>query len=120
MNIASMAAFGPMAYSATYGASKAFVLSFSEAIAAELRGTGVQVLCVCPGFTRTEFQEKAHIDASAVPGFFWMSAEDVADQAVRAVGRNTVLGNGVMNSLPTRAVGFMPPSLVAPATPAFM
>src|SRR5437879_1896729 len=91
MNIASMAAFGPMAYSATYGATKAFVLSFSEAIAAELRGTGVQVLCVCPGFTRTEFQEKAHIDASAVPGFFWMSAEEVADQAVGALGRDTVL-----------------------------
>jgi uncharacterized protein len=120
MNVASMAAFGPMAYSATYGATKAFVLSFSEAIAAELRGTGVQVLCVCPGFTRTEFQEKAHIDASAVPGFFWMSAEEVADQAVRAVGRDTVLVNGIMNSLATRALGFVPRSLVARATAAFM
>jgi len=115
-----MAAFGPMAYSATYGATKAFVLSFSEAIAAELRGTGVQVLCVCPGFTRTEFQEKAHIDASAVPGFFWMSAEEVADQAVRAVGRDTVLVNGIMNSLATRALGFVPRSLVARATAALM
>ena len=120
MNVASMAAFGPMAYSATYGATKAFVLSFSEAIAAELRGTGVQVLCVCPGFTRTEFQAKAQIDASGVPGFFWMSAEEVADQAVRAVGRDTVLVNGLMNSLATRAMGFVPRSLVARATAAFM
>ena len=63
---------------------------------------------------------EAHIDASAVPGFFWMNAEDVADQAVRAVGRNTVLVNGVMNSLATRALGFMPRSLVARATAAFM
>ena len=105
---------------ATYGATKAFVLSFSEAIAAELRGTGVQVLCVCPGFTRTEFQAKAQIDASGVPGFFWMSAEEVADQAVRAVGRDTVLVNGLMNSLATRAMGFVPRSLVARATAAFM
>ena len=120
MNIASMAAFGPMAYSATYGATKAFVLSFSEAIAAELRGTGVQVLCVCPGFTRTEFQEKAHIDASAVPGFFWMSAEEVADQAVGALGRDTVLVNGFMNSLATTTLRFVPRSLVARATAVFM
>src|SRR5437762_11741811 len=120
MNIASMAAFGPMAYSATYGATKAFVLSFSEAIAAELRGTGVQVLCVCPGFTRTEFQEKAHIDASAVPGFFWMSAEEVEDQAVGALGRDTVLVNGFMNSLATTTLRFVPRSLVARATAVFM
>src|SRR5439155_27064516 len=57
MNIASMGAFAPGPYMATYAATKAFVLSFSEGIATELRGTGVQVLCVCPGFTRTEFQE---------------------------------------------------------------
>ena len=120
MNIASMAAFGPMAYSATYGATKAFVLSFSEAIAAELRGTGVQVLCVCPGFTRTEFQAKAQIDASGVPGFFWMSAEEVADQAVGALGRDTVLVNGFMNSLATTTLRFVPRSLVARATAVFM
>src|SRR5437899_205161 len=81
MNIASMGAFAPGPYMATYAATKAFVLSFSEGIAAELGGTGVQVLCVCPGFTRTEFQEKAAVDVSGVPGFAWMSAEQVADQA---------------------------------------
>jgi hypothetical protein len=120
MNVASMAAFGPMAYTATYGATKAFVLSFSEAIAAEVRGTGVKVLCVCPGFTRTEFQEVAHVETGLLPNFFWMSAETVADQAVRAVGRSTVLVNGVMNSVVTAAVKFVPRGLVARASAAFM
>src|SRR6184192_2135249 len=120
MNVASMAAFGPMAYSATYGATKAFVLSFSEAIAAELRSTGVQVLCVCPGFTRTEFQEKAAVDVSGVPGFAWMSAEQVADQAVRAVGRGPVLVNGAMNSLTTAALRFVPRGMVARAVAMFL
>src|SRR5262249_31554108 len=69
MNVASMAAFAPGPYMATYCATKSFVLSFSESLADEVRGTGVHVLCVCPGFTRTEFQERAHVDTSALPGF---------------------------------------------------
>ncbi len=120
MNIASMAGFGPMAYSATYAATKAFVLSFSEAIAAEVRGTGVHVLCVCPGFTRTEFQDVAHVDTKALPGFVWMTAEEVADQSVRAVGRETVLVNGLMNSVMTAAMRFVPRGLVARASAAFL
>jgi short-subunit dehydrogenase len=84
------------------------VTSFSEAIAAELKGTGVHVLCVCPGFTRTEFQERAAVDVSRVPSLAWMSAEEVADQAVRAVGRQTVLINGAMNSMTATAVRFVP------------
>ena len=75
MNVASLAAYGPMAYTATYAATKAFVLSFSESVAAELAGTGVHIVCVCPGFTRTEFQESAEIDTSRLPGFVWMSSE---------------------------------------------
>src|SRR5437867_7488416 len=120
MNVASMAAFGPMAYMATYAATKAFVLSFSEAIAAELRGTGVQVLCVCPGFTRTEFQQKAEVDVSSLPDFVWMSAAEVADQAVRAVGRSPVLVNGVLNSLAASTVRFAPRGLVTRLVAGFL
>src|SRR5437867_1522435 len=105
---------------ATYGATKAFVLSFTEAVAAELRGTGVDVLCVCPGFTRTEFQQKAEVDVSGVPSFAWMSAEQVADQAVRAVGRGPVLVNGTMNSVMTAALRFVPRGLVSRATAFFL
>src|SRR5207245_544348 len=89
INIASLGGFAPGPFMATYAATKAFVLSFSEAVATELRGTGVDVLCVCPGFTRTEFQNKADVDVSGIPAMAWMSADEVADQAVRTIGRTT-------------------------------
>jgi short-subunit dehydrogenase len=112
VNIASVGGFSPGPYMSTYAATKAFVLSFTEGLAAEMRGTGVSVLCVCPGFTRTEFQEHAVVDVSGVPNFVWMSAEEVADQTVRAVGRGPVLVNGFMNSLATSAVRFVPRGLL--------
>jgi short-subunit dehydrogenase len=113
MNVASVAAFSPSPLMATYAATKAFVLSFSEGLAAEVRGSGVQVLCVCPGFTRTEFQAEAKVDVSAIPGFAWMPPETVADQAVRAVGRTTVLVNGTMNTVMATAVRFLPHALTS-------
>lgn len=113
VNVASVAAFGPMAGNATYAATKAFLLSWSESLAAELRGTGVSVTCVCPGFTRTEFQETAHVDVSIVPSFAWMTADQVADQAVAAVGRRTVVVNGTMNGLMAAAMRVVPRSFVA-------
>ena len=120
MNIASMAAFAPGPYMATYCATKAFVLSFSESIANEVKDTGVHVLCVCPGFTRTEFQQHADVDVSRVPDFAWMSADQVADQAIRAVGRGPVLVNGMMNSLMTTSLRFVPRGLVTRAVAVFM
>ena len=63
VNVASIAGLAPMGGTATYAATKSFVIAFSEAIAVELQGTGVHVLCICPGFTRTEFQDKMHFDA---------------------------------------------------------
>jgi short-subunit dehydrogenase len=120
MNVASVAGFAPGPYTATYNATKAFVVSFSEAIAAELKGTGVEVLCVCPGFTSTEFQEKAGIDVSRVPKLAWMSAEAVADEAVRGVGRGPILVNGVMNSVLTTALRFVPRSLVTRSVAAML
>jgi short-subunit dehydrogenase len=120
VNIASVGAFTPSPYMATYAATKAFVLSFSEAIAVELRGTGVDVLCVCPGFTRTEFQSAAQVDVSAIPSLAWMSAETVADQAVRAVGRRAVVVNGLMNSLLTGVVRVLPRSMVTRTVGAMM
>jgi len=65
---------------------KAFVLSFKRGSLAELRGTGVHVLCVCPGFTRTEFQEKA-ASTRAPCGILLDERREVADQAVGALGR---------------------------------
>ncbi|MCC6849624.1 MAG: SDR family oxidoreductase [Deltaproteobacteria bacterium] len=100
VNVASVGGFGPGPFMATYCATKAFVLSFTESLAAELRDTGVHVLCVCPGFTRTEFQEKVEtFDTSAMPSFVWMTADQVAEQAIAAVGQRSVLVNGLMNAV---------------------
>jgi short-subunit dehydrogenase len=86
INIASTAAFQPLPGTATYAATKAFVLSLSEAAHEELKGTGVTVTAVCPGPVRTEFMEVAGLDSAEdqVPGVFWSSAEAVAKAAVDA------------------------------------
>jgi len=120
INIASLGGFAPGPFMATYAATKAFVLSFSEAVATELRGTGVDVLCVCPGFTRTEFQNKADVDVSGIPAMAWMSADEVADQAVRAVGRGPVLVNGIMNSVMAGAIRFVPRGVTSRLVAAFL
>jgi len=84
INIASTAAFQPLPGSAVYAASKSFVLSFSEAIRTELRGSGVTVTAVCPGPVRTEFTEVAGVGGveERTPGAVWMSAEDIARHSV--------------------------------------
>src|SRR5438552_2408583 len=68
VNVGSIGSFVPTPYMATYAATKAFVLSFSEALATELAATGVRVLALCPGATKTEFQEVAGV-TEAVPEF---------------------------------------------------
>ena len=86
INIASVAAFQPLAGSATYAATKAFVLNFSEAVHTELGGTGVTMTAICPGPVRTEFAEQAGVGGAEdrTPGMIWMSAEDVAKEAIDA------------------------------------
>jgi hypothetical protein len=85
LNVSSMASYQPSPGSATYAATKAFLTSFSEAIHEEVRGTGVTVTAVLPGFTRTEFQDVSGPDVGATaPGWAWMSAESVAEAALAA------------------------------------
>lgn len=84
INVSSLAGYQPTPLNATYGAAKAFVTSFSHALHEEARGTGVNVMVLCPGFTRTEFQERAGLDSGAVPGFMWQSAEEVVAAALRS------------------------------------
>lgn len=66
MNVASTAAFQPGPFMAVYYASKAYVLSFSEALAEELRGTGTTVTCLCPGPVKTNFQKRAYLKGTAM------------------------------------------------------
>lgn len=104
INVSSMAAFQPGPYIATYGASKAFVNSFTEALHEELRGSGVQVQALCPGFTRTEFQRRAGIDTSQLPSFAWMTPDAVAAASLAALDTGEVvcvpgLGNRALLTL---------------------
>ena len=84
INIASTSAFQPLPGAAVYAASKSFVLSFSEAIRTELRGSGVTVTAVCPGPVKTEFVEAAGIEGAeqATPDLLWIPVEQVARAAV--------------------------------------
>lgn len=84
INVSSLAGYQPTPLNATYGGTKAFVTSFSHALHEETRGTGVNVMVLCPGFTRTEFQDRAGLDSSAVPNFLWQSCETVVAAALRA------------------------------------
>ncbi|MER7208565.1 SDR family oxidoreductase [Streptosporangium sp. NPDC000239] len=80
INVASVAAF---LNRGTYSASKAWVVNYSESMAAELVGTRVRVMALCPGFVRTEFHERASMDTSGIPGFLWLSADDVVNESMR-------------------------------------
>lgn len=90
INIASVGGFQPLPGSAVYGATKAFVLSFSEAIRTELRGSGVTVTAVCPGPVKTEFMESAGFPGveDRTPGVVWMSPEDIARIAVNGASND--------------------------------
>lgn len=109
MNVSSMAGLQATPGNATYGATKAFVASFGEAVSGELAGTGVTLTTVLPGFTRTEFHERAHIEGRSIPGAAWQSAEAVAATALAATraGRPWVVP-GTLNKLVAAAVGPVP------------
>lgn len=113
VNVSSMAGFQPAPYNATYGATKAYVNSFSEALAEELRGSGVRVQALCPGFTRTEFQERAGIDVSSIPALAWMEPSEVVAASLDGLRRGTVVVvPGLANRATTTLVGLLPRRLV--------
>ncbi len=78
LNVGSTGSFAPVPYMAVYGATKAFVLSFSEALSAELEGTGVTVTALCPGVTATQFARRAKTENSLLVRLNQMTARDVA------------------------------------------
>jgi len=111
INVASTAAFQAVPYMATYAATKAFVLSFSEALWEENRSHGVHVMALCPGVTETNFFEAAGIDRPPMRTI--QTAEEVVDTALRALPREkpTVI-SGWTNFLTVEAERFFPRSFV--------
>jgi short-subunit dehydrogenase len=102
LNVASTAAFQPLPGQSTYAASKALVLSFTEALHQEFGGTGVAVSALCPGPVRTEFTQVAGIEQveQTTPSFLWGSAESVAEAGVRGLEANhRVVVPGALNRL---------------------
>ena len=99
LNVASTASFQPIPMQAGYAATKAFVLSFTESLHAELAATGVNVSALCPGPVKTEFVDVAEIpDADRMPGFMWAKADEVAEAGIKGLERSKrVVIPGVLN-----------------------
>jgi short-subunit dehydrogenase len=112
LNVSSVAGLQATPGNATYGASKAFVASFGESVSGELAGTGVTLTTVLPGYTRTEFAERAGVEGRPIPGPAWMAADDVAAQALEATraGRPWLVP-GALNKVLVAAAGPVPRSL---------
>lgn len=113
LNVASTAAFQPGPLMAVYYATKAYVLHFSEAIANELKGTGVTVTCLCPGATATEFHKRANMMGARMLQFGTMDARTVAEDGYRALmsGKPVVI-SGFKNWLLAQSVRFSPRRMV--------
>jgi len=137
LNLASLAAYQPAPNSATYGATKAFVHSFTHAVHEEARGTGVhvmlvcpgythtefhdraglgptgvRVMLVCPGYTHTEFHDRAGLGATDLPEFVWQSADAVVAAALRDLDRGrSVSIPGAMNQA-AAALSSMAPAAI--------
>jgi uncharacterized protein len=114
INVASTAAFQPVPYMSTYAATKAFVSSFSMGLHCELADSGVNVMALCPGATRTEFQEVANNADAMLPSFAYMDAKTVVAQALRAAKKRRYLCiNGMFNVFGTEAQRLVPRWLAA-------
>lgn len=97
INVASTAAFQPAPYIAVYSASKAFVLSFTEALAGEYRERGIRILALCPGYTDTNFNSIANVNAA---GIRFATPEEVAEAGLNAfVQDKSYLVHGCTNYL---------------------
>jgi uncharacterized protein len=110
VNVSSVSGFFPQG---TYSAAKAWVTAFTESVAVEMAGTGVRAMALCPGFTRTEFHQRADYDTGRVPGWMWLRADDVAAAGLRDLERGrTVSVPDARYKLMTAAARHVPLRLV--------
>ncbi|MBR5342992.1 MAG: SDR family NAD(P)-dependent oxidoreductase [Oscillospiraceae bacterium] len=113
VNMGSNSAWQPVPWQAVYGASKSYVLSFSRAIGRELRPQGIHVMCVCPGWIKTEFQQHAQHDEYIRYVDRWYGPEEVAAQAMKDLRKKktvSILGHPVRRQV--RLVKLLPVKLV--------
>jgi len=117
INVSSVAGFAVTPGSVTYGATKAFLTAWTEGLAAELRGSGVRVQALCPGFTHSEFHQRMGEREGRAPEFLWLGARQVVAASLRALEQDgpTVCVPGwhyrlivtALRHLPRRVVGRM-------------
>ena len=113
VNMGSNSAWQPVPWQAVYGASKSYVLSLSRALGRELRGRGVHVMCVCPGWIKTEFQQTAQHERYIRYVDRWYGPEEVAAQAMKDLRKKkcvSILGAPVRRQV--RLVKFLPVRLI--------
>jgi hypothetical protein len=112
VNVSSVAGFTPGGRAATYSASKAWVTTFSESLHVQYASSGVRVLALAPGFTRTEFHSRGEMDTSGIPERMWLDADDVARTALQDLDRGRSLSvPGAQYKVIVAATRLIPPSL---------
>jgi hypothetical protein len=109
INVGSTGSYVPVPYMATYAATKAYVLSFSEALHEEAKHYGITVTCLCPGGTRTEFQAVAGVEERNLPRFGFMDAEPVVAAALDgARNGSAIVVPGLLNKATANLPRFTP------------
>jgi hypothetical protein len=109
LQVASVAAFAPGPYMATYYASKAYVLSFSLALQEEIKHKGIHVSILCPGPTKTAFFERAHMEKASFTKYFMQEVEDVVAYAYKQVlKRKTIIVPGTVNKIMVAGLRYLP------------
>ena len=114
VNVSSMASFQGLPRNATYAATKAFVTSFTEALAEEVRDSGIRLQALCPGFTHTEFHTTASWSSGWLPGSVWQTPEQVVEASLAALesGRVVVVP-GLLNKVAARVSWLLPRKVVS-------
>ena len=116
INISSLASFQPMPYFAVYAATKSYVTSFTIALYEEYRQQGINILGVCPGYTKTNFNKRAQMSTQTIPGYM-MSSEAVVEQSLKAFkNKKYILINGKINSFVKFITSILPQKLALKIT----
>ena len=108
INVSSLASFQPIPFFAVYAATKSYVTSFTTAIHEEYSNKGINILGVCPGYTKTNFNKRAKISSQSMPGYT-MSSDAVVKQSLRAFEKKKyIIINGKINSFAKFITSILP------------